>query len=330
MSKLPKKLFLLLLLSLARAGPVTLLTNSLSESSDGNSFSDSTLAAIIPTDFKITPSRPLDEPVLDRQDTLVLTLFALGSYALDDFNEEQKSQSWRAIQGVSIDIFGPDKSFGSVLAARKYVIWGIYRAIHVMVSLNDFRSRAYELYWQGTLVGYVAYNNGLSSALSLLNSTTNASSHEVQERNLSISTNASPNLTTTAPGSGRTNFFYRLSGRTIGESNVFMTMYTGILKAAPFPEKDRVPEFFVNSRAFNSVLSFKEKGDLGPSGPFFAYEHLIALFMDMPPWSISHGSQWVEAEMVVSVDDKVVGAGVLKWQIRPDISGPNGGNVTTS
>ena len=330
MTKFLQWLFLLLSLSLARAGPVTSLTNNPSGSSDGSQLPDSTLSAVIPTDFKITPSLPLDEPVLDQQDTLLLTLFALGSLALDDFNQEQRSQSWRAVEGVAIDILGPEKTFRSVLAARKYAIWGIYKAIHAMVALNDFRSRNYGLYWQGTLVGYVAFNKGPNSALSLRNSTTNGISQGVQERSLSISANASQNLTATALGSDRTIFSYHLYGRTVGESNVFMTLFTGILKAAPFPKDERVPEFFVNSRSFNSLLSFKEQSDLGPSGPFFEYEQLIQLFMELPLWTISHGSRWVEAEMMVLVDNKAVGTGVLKWQIRPEISGLNVVNVTTS
>ena len=329
MTKFPKWLLLLLLLSLARAGPVTSLTNN-SESSDDNRLSETTLSAVIPTDSTIKPSLPLDEPVLHQQDTLLLTLFALGSLALDDFNQEQRSQSWRAVEGVAIDILGPEKTFRSVLAARKYAIWGIYKAIHAMVALNDFRSRNYGLYWQGTLVGYVAFNKGPNSALGLRNGTTNGISHGVQERSLSVSANASQNLMATALGSDRTTFSYHLYGRTVGESNVFMTLFTGILKAAPFPKDERVPEFFVNSRSFNSLISFKEQSDLGPSGPFFEYEQLIQLFMELPLWTISHGSRWVEAEMMVLVDNKAVGAGVLKWQIRPGISGPNGANVTTS
>ena len=323
MTKYPKWLFLLLLLSLARAGPTNSRTNNLSESSDDNRLPESILSAVIPTDFKIVPSLPLDEPVLNQQDTLLLTLFTLGSLALDDFNREQRSQSWRAVEGVAIDILGPEKTFVSVLAARKYAIWGIYKAIHAMVALNDFRSRNYGLYWQGTLVGYVAFNKGPTSTLSLLNSTTNVNSHGVHERS-SVSANALLNLTATALSSGRASFSYHLYGRTIGQSNVFMTLFTGILKAAPFPKNQRVPEFFVNSRSFNSLLSFKEQGGLGPGGPFFEYEQLIEGFMELPSWSISHGSQWVETEMVVLVDNKVVGAGVLKWQIR------NGGNVTAS
>ena len=330
MTKFPKWLLLMLLLSLARAGSVTSLIKRLSESTDGNRLPESTLSAVVPTDFKITPSLPLDEPVLNQQDVLLLTLFALGSLALNDFNQEQRSQRWRAIEGVAIDILGPEKTSASVLAARKYAIWGIYKAIHAMVALNDFRSRNYGLYWQGTLVGYVAFNNGPTSALSLINSTTNVNSHGVQERSWSVSANASQNLTTTALGSGRSSFSYHLYGRTVGESNVFMTLFTGIIKAAPFPKDQRVPEFFVNSRSFNSLLSFKEQGGLGPSGPFFEYEQLIEGFMELPSWLISHGSQWVEAEMVVLVDNKVVGEGVLKWQIRPENSRPNSGNVTTS
>lgn len=330
MTKLPKWVFLLLLLSLAKAGPVTSLTNTISGSSGGNGLPDSTLAAVIPIDFQIIPSLPLDEPVLNKQDTLLLTLIVLGSLALDDFNQEQRSQSWCAIEGVAIDIFGPEKTSISVLAARKYAIWGIYKAIHVMVALNDFRSRNYGLCWQGNLVGYVSFNNGPSSALSLRNSTSDGICPVVQGRSLPVSANASQNLTMTALGSGRTTFSFRLYGRTVGESNVFMTLFTGVLKAAPFPKNERVPEFFVNSRSFNSLLSFKEEDGRGPRGPFLEYEQLITLFTELPSWSIARGSQWVEAEMMILVDNEVVGVGVLKWQMRPAISVPNGGNVTAS
>ncbi|KAL9132421.1 MAG: hypothetical protein Q9175_006404 [Cornicularia normoerica] len=320
------------LLSLARAipSPLTLQANPLLENSLGNSLYNSTLTAVIPNDFIITPSLPLDEPVLNRQYTLILSLHVLGTLALDDFNGEQQSQTWRSLQHVSIDILGPESRVESALARRRYAIWGIYKAVHLMVASNDFRSRNYELHWQGALVGYVGINNGLYGALGIRNGTANGTGHSIQERTLSVSTHSLPNTTITDLGNGRINLAFELNGRIIGESDVFMTLFTGILKAAPCSKNERVQSFFVNSRAFNSYLSFKERDDPGPDGPFFEYEQLLQLFMQLPSWMMSHSSQWTEADMVVSVDDRVVGAGFLKWQNRQGMPGADGGYVSIS
>lgn len=295
-----------------------------------NSFLNLTLAAVIPNRFKITPSLPLDEPVLDRRYTLMLTLHALGRLALDDFDEVQQSHTWRSSQHVSIDIIGPSMVVESFLAMRKYAIWGIYKAIHLMVASNDFRSRNYELYWQGALVGWVGFNNGVLGALGIECGSKNRTGHEVQEASLSVSSSNSSSTLTKDPANDRIIFSFELNGRTIGESNVFMTLFTGIVKAAPYSKDEHFKDFIVNSRAFNSYLSFKGEEHPGPDGPFFEYEQLIQLFMQLPTWVVSHGSQWTEADMVVSVDDSVVGAGVLKWQIRQGTPDADGGSASTS
>lgn len=333
MEKLSRQSFLLLmcLLSIARAipNPLNLEANTLLENSFADSLPNSTLAAVIPNDFTIRPSLPLLEPVLDRRYTLRLTLHALGSLALDDFNAEQQSQTWRSLQHVSIDILGPSMGVASPMPMRKYAVWGIYKAVHLMVASNDFRSRNYELFSQGTLVGYVGFNNGVHGALGIEGATKNGTGHGVQEGRLSVSLNTLPNATITDLGDDRVTFSFELNGRTIGESNIFMTVFTGILKAAPYSKTERVRTFFVNSRAFNTYLSFVERADPGPDGPFFEYEQLIQLFTQLPSWVMSHGSQWTEVDMVVSVDDVAVGAGVLKWQTRQELGAADRGGVMT-
>ncbi|KAF6217940.1 hypothetical protein HO133_006352 [Letharia lupina] len=335
MGKFSKQPFfqLICLLSLARAipSPLTLPADTLLEDSFGNSLPNSTLAAVIPNDFTSKPTLPLDEPVLNRQNTLMLTLHALSNLALDDFDGEQQSQTWRSLQHVSIDILGPSMVVESALAIRKYAVWGIYKAVHLMVASNDFRSRNYELYWQGTLVGFVGFNTGAYGALSIGNATTNGTGQGVQEGSLSVSLNTSSDATTTDLGNSRTTLSFELNGRAIGESNVYMTLFTGILKAAPYSKDERVQDlFFVNSRAFNTYLSFKEINDPGPDGPYFEYQQLIQLFTQLPSWVISHSSQWTEAYMLVSVDGRPVGAGVLNWQIRQKTDAAHGDSVVTS
>ncbi|KAL9069171.1 MAG: hypothetical protein Q9161_005694 [Pseudevernia consocians] len=276
------------------------------------------------------PTLPLDEPVLDQRITLALTLHALGLLALADFDEEQLSHSWRSYQHVSIDVIGPSMVVQSTLAMRKYAIWGIYKAIHLMVASNDFRSRNYELYSKGALVGWVGFNNGLYGALGMEGGTKNGTGHGVRAGSLPVSLGTLPEATTNGQANVQMAFSFQLSGRTIGESNVFMTLFTGMLKAAPHSKDERVPGFFVNSRAFNSYLNFNERADLGPEGPFFEFEQLIELFTHLPSWMITHDSQWTEAEMFVSIDGTVVGGGVLMWQIRPGVGTPDSGDVVTS
>ena len=215
----------------------------------------------------------------------------------------------------------------SVLAFRKFAVWGIYKAVHLMVAVDDFRPRNYRLYWQGSLVGYVGFNTGAQGALGIGNGTANEVGTAVQEGNLSVSPNTLPVDRTTGLGDDDTAFSFHTNGHTIGEPNVYMTLFTGILKAAPYPKNARVNDFWVNSRAFNTYLSFQEREGPGPEGPFFRYEQLIQLCTRLPTWVMSHGNQWTEADMVVLINGTVVGAGVLRWQHG---SGTDGGDVSTS
>lgn len=332
----PKKCVFLLtyLLTLSRAvpSPPILPTSTLNISAADTSLLNSTLTAVIPTFFKVIPSLPLDEPVLNARYTLMLTLHVLGYLALDDFEGEQQSRTWRStLQHVGIDVIGPELEVGSALAKRKYAVWGIYKAVHVMVAQNDFRPRNYELYWKGALVGWVEFNNGAPAALGIGTGTANETGTALQQKSLSALPTTLPNVTTvTDPAAARIAFSYELSGRTIGESNIFMTLFTGILKAAPYPRTERVISLTVNSRTFDSFLSFLERQGAGPAGPFFQYGQLIQILTQLPAWIISHGSQWTEAEMIVSIDGKVVGVGVLKWQIRQGVGTADGGDVSTS
>lgn len=322
----------LLTLSRAVPSPPILPTSTLNITDADTSLLNSSLAAVIPTFFKILPSLPLDEPVLNTRYTLMLTLYALGRLAVEDFEEEQQSQSWRSTElNVAIDVVGPAMVVESVLPMRKYAVWGIYKAIHSMVARNDFRPRNYELYWKGSLVGWVEFNNGAQGALGSGSATANQTGNAVPQRNLSVSSITLPNATATIDQTNaRVAFSFELSGRTIGESNVFMTLFTGILKAAPFPKTERLTSFLVNSRTFNSFLNFMEREGAGPDGPFFEYGQLIQLFTQLPAWMISHGSQWTEADMVVSVDGRAVGVGILRWQIRPGMGAADGGALSTS
>ncbi len=218
----------------------------------------------------------------------------------------------------------------SNLTMRKYAIWGIYKAIHLMVASNDFRCRNYELYSKGALVGWVGLNNGLYGALGMERVVKNGTAHGVADGSLSVSLDTLADATNDDQVDNRLTFTFELHGRTIGESNVFMTLFTGILKAAPFSKVERVADLLVNSRAFSSVLSFKARADLGPEGPFFVYEQLIKVLTQLASWMLTHGNRWIEAEMFVSVDGTVVGGGILMWQIRPGVGTPDVGDVVTS
>lgn len=196
-----------------------------------------------------------------------------------------------------------------------------------MVASDDFRCRNYELYWQGALVGWVEYNNGVNGALGMEAGTKNGTG---QEGSVSVSANALPSAATTDGDNNRVTLSFKLHGRTIGESNVFMALFTGILKVAPYSKNERVQAFIVNARSFDSYLSFREREDTGPDGPYLRYERVIQILMQLPQWMISHGNQWTEADMLVLIDDRFVGVGVLRWQVGQEPGTADGGNVMTS
>ena len=314
-------------LTAAIPNPLTSQATTLLSNSFSNILLNSTLGApVIPSDFTIRPSLPLDEPVLNRHNSLLLTLRALGDLAILDFTGEQQSQTWQSLQHISIDIVGPAKTVESPLPVRKYALWGIYKAIQLMVASKDFRPRNFDLLSQGTLVGYVGFNNGARGVLGIEDGSANETDAAVQQVDLSISS-----LTllenTTIPNLETNNIHvdFELKGRTIGEDNVFMTLFTCILKAAPYYPTESLDSFLVNTRTFNTLLSCKARQDLGPGEARLGYPDLIQVFTQLPRWVIVHGGgRWTEAEFFVWANmeqrPQVIGAGIMRWQDRQTIA----------
>ncbi len=198
-----------------------------------------------------------------------------------------------------------------------------------MVASNDFRARNYELLWQTTLVGYISFNSGGPGALAIGGGRANATAAVVQQRDLSILPISLPNATATDPDNSHTRFSFELYGRRIGECNVFMTLFTAIVKTAPYAKTERVAEFLLNTRTFDTFLSFKGQDETGPTDPVLVFGHLIRLFMDFPTWVLQRGGMWLEANMVISIDGNVVGAGVLKYQARNEVGAVDVGDAVT-
>lgn len=295
--------------------PLTLHPIYLLGNASGNNLTNSTLAAVIPKDFTITPSLPLDEPLLDRRGILLLTLQLLGSLSLIDYNEEQEAQAWhRQPQDVYINFVGPLKTAESPVAARKYILWGVYKVAHLMVSYSDFRPRNYDMFWEGTLVGYLSFNNGPRHALVIAGGSANETRTAIQQGRSSISQDTLPLATPPHLNDVGVEISFKLHGHSIAESNVFMTLFTGILKVAPLNPSEPVVQFLVNTRPFNTVLSFEGQPDLYPYQPYFEYRYLIEMLMLLPGWVLENEFRFAETEMVVTVNEKTVGAGVMQWQ----------------
>lgn len=319
--------FLACLASLATAipKPFTLEETTSIGKNFGNNLPNLTLPSVIPNGFIIRRGGPLDEPVLNRRLILFLTLRVLGDLALDDFYGEQQSRSWRSPLHVSIDIVGPAMVIESPLPKRKHAVWGVYSVIRLMTASNDYRPRNYELYWQGTLVGHVGFNNGFHGILGVGGGSANKTVATIQQKNLSISPVTLPkNVSTSSPGTMDVTLVYGLHGRTIGETSFFMTLYTGIVKAAPYYGSEQVEKFVVDTRTFSTYLSFKGREDLEPAMPYLEYAHVIELLAQLPLWAFEHGGRWREATMVALVNNKRVGAGVLEWQGYTEVGAKEG------
>ena len=185
-----------------------------------------------------------------------------------------------------------------------------------MVASNDFRPRNYNLLWQGTLVGYVGFNNGVLGILGVQGGSANETNTAAQKKNLPVSAITLPeNVTTSNLKIDHIQIDYELTGHTIGEDNVFMTLFTAILKAAPYYPTERVGDFLLNTRTFNTYLTFKGRA-LGPDEPYLEYPNLIRVFTEFPKSVIQHGERWTEASFIVwnvEHDLKVIGAGMMKW-----------------
>lgn len=307
----------LLSLPTAIPNPLTLHPISLLSNDSGTNHTNTTLAAVIPKGFTITPSLPLDEPLLDQRGILLLILQLLATLGLDDYNAAQDAQRWhRQPQDVYINFAGPLMTAESPVAVRKYVLWGVYKVAHLMVGYRDFKPRNYEMFWEGTLVGYLSFNNGLGHTLAFTSGSLDDTRTAIQQGRSSISQTTLPLASPTYLNDTGVEVTFRLHGHSIAESDVFMTLFTGVLKVAPLNPSDPVVQFLVNTRPFNTVLSFEGQPDLYPYQPYFEYRYLVEMLMMLPGWVFENEFRFAETEMVVTVNDKTVGAGVMQWQDR--------------
>lgn len=272
---------------------------------------NTTLGQIVPTAFTVVPGI-LTGTDLPKTSCLLQTLVGLGQMAVEDFNGRQQATTFvHPLIAIELDGRRP----GAALD-RKYAIWGFYGVMAYMLREDDFHERLFTLRWKTAIVGRVRFTGRIRPHLSGSNSTMNEIGTSAPETNLLSLSNATTASQDTTLGTRFIdgNLEYRINpmGQWIAESDIYMTIATALVQAAPIPADDMIQIFDVDTRAFNSHLLIRDSSDPPRSSfPFLRQRVMIKVLIQIPALMLVEDNHWSEADLSVKIDNIMVATGYL-------------------
>ncbi|KAL8920074.1 MAG: hypothetical protein Q9172_004659 [Xanthocarpia lactea] len=99
-------------------------------------------------------------PAFGDLDCLRSAITLVARLAILDFNALLPPQSWR-LQGITIAASITGAPHGTRGIPAKLLIWGLWNAIYKFIDAGDWRGVAYQLLWQGKVVGVLGIYDSL-------------------------------------------------------------------------------------------------------------------------------------------------------------------------
>ncbi len=233
--------------------------------------------------------------------------------ALEDFNGRQPATSFvHPLLDIELDGRRPGAGLD-----RKFAVWGFYGVMAYMLREDDFHSRLFTLRWQAAIVGRIRFTSRTVSHLSGGNSTMNEIETSAPGTNMLSLSNATTASKYTTLGTrfidGNLEYRINLLGPAIAESDVYMTISTALVQAAPIPAAEMIQVFDVDARAFNSHLLIRDSNNpLRSSFPFLRQRVMIKVLIQIPALMLVEDNHWSEAEVDIKVDNIMVATGSLR------------------
>lgn len=310
---------------------LTLPLSSLNSSDIQSTIWNTTLSQPVPPAFTVTVSR-FPGPDLPPESCLLQTLIALGQIATQDFNGRQPPCSYDHPH-FSLTI---DGSKQQSLIHRKYAIWGLYRAIAYMLEQEDYRSRVFTLRWQGAIVGRVRFSDKVHPHHSPGNNATGGLETPLLTTAdaLTLSDSTATPIDTALSRQfidGNLEYNINLFGQQLSLSDVFMSIFTAIVQAAPIPGGETIQNFDVNTALYHTHLRVKDPNNPPRSSPPFLDQFtMLKVLVQIPALMLLEGNTWREANMNIKIDNTVVAIGSLRRVGPADNSTSIGSDVSTS
>lgn len=273
---------------------------------------NTTLGQVIPTGFTVVPGILIASD-LPKSSCLLQTLVGLGQMALEDFNGRQAATSFgHPLIGIELDGRKPGASLD-----RRFAIWGLYGVMAYMLRENDFHARLFTLRWQAAIVGRVRFTARIAPHLSGGNSMINENGTSAPETNVLRLSNATTASQYTTLGTkfidGNLVYIINPLGQRIAESDIYMTIASALVQAAPIAAADMIQTFDVDTRAFNSHLLIRDSNDPPRSAyPFLRQQIMIKVLIQIPALMLVEENHWSEADISIKIDNIMVATGYLR------------------
>lgn len=273
---------------------------------------NTTLRQVLPAGFS-TVAGTVSGPDLTKTSCLLQLLVAIAQTATEDFEGRQSSVTFTH-PFLVITLEG--RRQGAAIA-RKYAIWGLYGAMSHMVSHNDFHAKMFTLRWQGSIVGRIRFQEKASLQINGGNSMLGIVETSTEKMSVSSLLNATTTSMNTTLGTsfvdGDLEYYIYLMGQTIAESDVYMTIATALVQAAPIPAAKPIHIFDVDARAFNSILLITATRDPRRSTPpFLSQRKMLKVLIQIPALMLVEGKRWGEANVNIYIDNVGVAIGTLR------------------
>lgn len=273
---------------------------------------NTTLGQVLPAAFS-TVAGIVSGPDLSKTSCLLQLLVAIAQTATEDFGVRQPSISFtHPVLVITLE--------GRRQAAaidRKFAIWGLYGAMSHMVSHNDFHARMFTLRWQGSIVGRIRFEQRIYLQINGGNTGLDDVESPAENANLSslvkTTTTAMKTTLEASFADGELEYYIYLMGQTIAESDVYMTVATALVQAAPIPAAAPIHTFDVDAGAFNSHLRIANlHNPPHNTPPFLSQRNMVKVLIQIPALMLIEEKRWGEANVEIRVDKAVVASGMLR------------------
>lgn len=262
-------------------------------------------------------------PKLDSIVSLQNAVNAMANMALRNTEEGMRDTTFKldGSPNNAITVFPNRWQVGGQIT-RKFVIWGLLRAVYDMTSKNKYQCNTCHLLWQGVEVGTLGFSRGVIAA-------SQTSAGDYQSRgllSLDNDTALGPSSLQTQSSPVNVNHTPVLSvdveprPLVLQINDVFMTILGAMGNLAAYPNKDEsIYHFHSDWPGTPAFVSFSTR-ELKPRSkpPFMTCRYIVESLAVLPSIMLNR-RKFSEVDIVLKLDGVEAGVGLLRRLHRPGL-----------
>ena len=198
----------------------------------------------------------------------------------------------------------------------KILVWGLYGGINDIVGRKQFQEVEFDLLWKGKVVAWLRFEKAESATLpkgvGLAENKTQATTVESLLAQTQISNSTTPEPSTHLTAAPRFTFTaqYTPYAKPLSIFQVFVSVFSALVQAAPFPSTSVVKPLIYEALDYNSQISVVSADRRTP--PYFQYGALVEGLKRIPEFMLEQG-RFAELGWKIEIGGREVGSGFCEW-----------------